>query len=187
MIFKKKTMLRTEWRGIEERVNANKTADLPWGRARVGLLYMKRVDEPFFVRSFSKRLQVTGKGYTWLQIAPETEHFWATVMFDEKGNLFQYYFDITYENHLDDPGGAWFYDMILDVVMRPGGDMIKLDRHELNDLLKSGMISKEMFDLAVSSENQLIKDISGKEEDIRKMCESLRYELMDKLCSEGKI
>ncbi|MBQ1256518.1 MAG: DUF402 domain-containing protein [Clostridia bacterium] len=187
MIFKKKTMLRTEWRGIEERANASKIAYLPWGRARVGLLYMKRVDEPFFVKSFGKRIQITGEGYTWLQLAPETEHFWATVMFDEKGNLFQYYFDITYENHLDDIEGAWFYDMILDVVMRPGGDMVMLDRHELIDCLKSGTVSKELYDLAVMSEKQLIKDISGKETQIRKMCEELRWDLMEKLISDGKI
>lgn len=187
MIFKKKTMLRTEWRGIEERANASKIAYLPWGRARVGLLYMKRVDEPFFVKSFGKRIQITGEGYTWLQLAPETEHFWATVMFDEKGNLFQYYFDITYENHLDDIEGAWFYDMILDVVMSPGGDMVMLDRHELIDCLKSGTVSKELYDLAVMSEKQLIKDISGKETQIRKMCEELRWDLMEKLISDGKI
>ncbi len=187
MIFKKKTMLRDEWRGIEEKVSASKIALLPWGRARVGLLYMKRVDEPFFVKSFGKRLQITGGGYTWLQLAPENEHFWATVMFDEKGELFQYYFDITYENHLDDADGAWFYDMILDVVMRPGGEMVKLDRHELIRLLKSGDITKEMYDLAVESERQLINDISGKEERIRKMCSELRCDLMDKLKRDGKI
>ncbi len=187
MIFKKKTMLRTEWRGIEERENASRIAYLPWGRARAGLLYMKRVDEPFFVKSFGKRLQITGEGYTWLQLAPENEHFWATVMFDEKGNLFQYYFDITYENHIDDPEGAWFYDMILDVVMRPGGDMVKLDRHELIEHLKSGAISKEMYDLAVASEKQLINDISGKETEIRKMCGELRGDLMEKLKTSGKI
>lgn len=187
MIFRKKTMLRTEWVGIEERANASKIAYLPWGRARAGILYMKRVDEPFFVKSFGMRIQVTGEGYTWLQLAPENEHFWATVMFDDKGELFQYYFDITYENHIDDASGAWFYDMILDVVMRPGGDMVKLDRHELNELLKSGEISESLYDLAVNSEKQLIKDISGKETEIRKMCEKLREDLMEKLKTDGKI
>lgn len=187
MIFKKKTMLRTEWVGIEERANASRIAYLPWGRARAGLMYMKRVDEPFFVKSFGKRIQITGEGYTWLQLAPENEHFWATVMFDEKGNLFQYYFDITYENHIDDPEGAWFYDMILDVVMRPGGDILKLDRHELIELLKSGGITKSLYDMAVDSEKQLINDISGKESEIRKMCGELREDLMEKLKSDGKI
>lgn len=178
-------MLRTEWRGIEERENASRIACLPWGRARVGLLYMKRVDEPFFVKSFGKRLQVTGEGYTWLQLAPESEHFWATVMFDEKGRLFQYYFDVTYENHLDDPEGAWFYDMVLDVVMRPGGDIVRLDRNELNEHLKTGEISKEIYDLAVKSERQLLEDIKGKEAEIRKMCEELRSDLIKIIKRKG--
>lgn len=187
MVFKKKTMLRTEWTGIDERVNASKIAYLPWGRARVGLLYMKRVDEPFYVRSFGKRLKVTGEGYSWLQIAPENEHFWATVMFDEKGNLFQYYFDITYENHPDDEEGAWFYDMILDVVMRPGGETVRLDFHELAEKRKVGAITKEMYDLAVNSEKQLLRDISGKETEIRTMCEKLRRELLEEIKKDGKI
>ena len=187
MTLKRKTMDRSEWTGIEERLYADEFVSLPWGRSRAGIMYMKRVDTPFFVKSFGKRLQVTGEGYTWLQLAPEDERFWATVMFDDKGELFQYYFDITYENHIDDASGAWFYDMILDAVMRPGGDMVKLDRHELNELLKSGEISESLYDLAVNSEKQLIKDISGKETEIRKMCEKLREDLMEKLKTDGKI
>lgn len=180
-------MLRTEWSGVEERENESRIVDLPWGRTRAGLLYMKRVDKPFFVKSFGERLQVTGEGYTWLQLAPENEHFWATVMFDREENLFQYYFDITFENHIDDEAGAWFYDMILDVVMRPGGEMVRLDRHELNGYLKSGSISQFEYDLALSSERQLIDDISGKEESIRRMCEELRYGLLEKMKTDGKI
>ena len=181
MILKKKTMRRSEWTGIEERAYSEMEVDLPWGRAKAGLMYMKRVDKPFFVRSFAKRLQVTGEGYTWLHLAPENENFWATVMFDEKGNLFQYYFDITYENHLDEAEGAWFYDLILDVVMRPGGDVTRLDRHELNQALKNGEITREMYDLAVNAEKRLLKDLEGQEEPIRKMCEKIRGELIQKL------
>lgn len=181
MILKKKTMERREWTGIEERAYAEMDVDLAWGRAKAGLMYMKRVDEPFFVKSFSKKLQVTGAGYSWLHLAPENENFWATVMFDEKGKLFQYYFDITYENHLDDEDGAWFYDLILDVVMRPGGDIVRLDRHELNQALSKGEITDTMYDLAVSAEKRLLKDLEGQEESIRKMCEEIRYELLQKI------
>lgn len=181
MILKKKTMRRQEWTGIEERAYAEKEVTLAWGRALAGLMVMKRVDQPFFVRSFGKRLQVTGEGYAWLHLAPENEHFWATVMFDDKGNLFQYYFDITLENHLDDPKGAWFYDLILDVVMRPGGEMIRLDRHELNEALRKGRITREMYDLAVRSEKRLIRDMEGQEAAFGKMCAELREELMKEM------
>ena len=182
MMLKKKTMARSEWTGIEERLYAAKYLSLPWGRACAGLMYMKRVDEPFYVRSFGKRLKVTGKGYTWLQLAPENEHFWATVMFDEKGRLFQYYFDITLENHIDDPDGAWFIDLVLDVVMRPGGEIVRLDRHELDKMLKDGFIDRRTYEFAIQSEKQLLSDIRGKESDIRKMCEEIRKDLLESMC-----
>ena len=185
MTLKKKTMRRTEWKGIEERLYADKIVSLPWGRARAGIIYMKRVDEPFYVTSFGKRLQVTGKGYTWLQLAPENEHFWATVMFDETGRLFQYYFDITLANHIDDPVGAWFIDLILDVVMRPGGDFVKLDRSELETMKKARQIDADIYRIAIDSEKQLIDDITGKEAEIRKMCEEIRAELLNEISPEG--
>ena len=181
MTLKRKTMDRSEWTGIEERLYADEFVSLPWGRARAGIMYMKRVDTPFFVKSFGKRLQVTGEGYTWLQLAPEDERFWATVMFDETGRLFQYYFDITLENHIDDPNGAWFIDLILDVVMRPGGDIVRLDRHELEDMLKNGDIDQKTYRIAIESEKQLLGDIAGKEKEIRKMCEEIRSMLLKKI------
>ena len=181
MTLKRKTMERREWTGIEERLYADEFVFLPWGRARAGIMYMKRVDEPFFVKSFGKKLQVTGEGYTWLQLAPEDEHFWATVMFDEMGRLFQYYFDITLENHLEGADGAWFVDLILDVVMRPGGDIVRLDRHELEQMKKSGQVDQETYRIAVESERRLIGDITGKETEIRKMCEEIRTMLLKKI------
>lgn len=181
MILKKKTMRRSEWTGIEERLYAEKDVFIPWGRARAGLMYMKRVDEPFFVKSFGKKLQVTGESYTWLQLAPEGEHFWATVMFDPEGKLFQYYFDITLENHLDDADGAWFIDLVLDVVMRPGGEIVRLDRHELDEILKNGEIDKKTYALALESERRLLSEIRGRENAIRRMCEEIREDLMKEL------
>lgn len=181
MTLKKKTMERREWTGIEERLYADGFVSLPWGRARAGIVYMKRVDEPFFVKSFGKQLQVTDEGYTWLQLAPENEHFWATVMFDETGRLFQYYFDITLENHIDDPNGAWFIDLVLDVVMRPGGDIVRLDRHELEEMKKSGKIDQATYKIAVESEKQLLSDITGKEKEIRKMCQDIRSDLLKRI------
>jgi len=181
MIFKKKTMSRDEWIGIDEKTCADMPVENEWFSGRAGLLYMKRVARPFSVNVFDRHVRITAEGYTWLQIAPENENYWATVMFDEEGKLFECYFDITKENHLLEDGKSWFYDMILDILMTPGGQMTRLDNAELDEALERGEIGQNEYDFAVNQQNLLIKKLSGHEKEFFEMCSKLRKTLLERM------
>ena len=181
MIFKKKTMSRDEWIGIEDKSCTDMRVENEWFRGRAGLLRMDRVENPFSVNVFDKNVTITDKDYTWLQLAPKNENFWATVMFDENGRLFEYYFDITLVNHVLEDGKSWFYDMILDVLMEPGGRIMKLDNNELEDALKNGEIGNDEYRFALEAQKRLIEKLTGREKEFSKMCHELRNTLIRKM------
>lgn len=179
----KRTIKRLEWRGIEKRAYAFSEFcfDAFGISGEAGLMLMQKVEKPFFVHSFGKRLAITKEGYSWLHLAPLGENFWATVMFDDSGRLFQYYFDIVHENHALSGGEAWFTDLFLDVVMARGGEIACLDEDELDKALRAGTITQEMYALAMRTRERLLRLIDGNEPEFCSACEALRNSLLSKI------
>ncbi|WP_213861941.1 DUF402 domain-containing protein, partial [Escherichia coli] len=55
---------------------------------------MKKVRDPLEVTVVGQNIIVADDNYKWLQILPEKKRYSITVMFDNKGNPLEYYFDI---------------------------------------------------------------------------------------------
>lgn len=182
MKLKRKTMQRREWKGIEEKSFCAMPVKNELFSGKAGLLRMERVEEPFFVSEQGRRVQITGTGYTWLQLAPEKEHFWATVMFDEEGRLFEQYFDITLENHIPEVGDAWFTDLILDIVVNAQNEIKTLDAEELRSALRTGEITEEQYALAVCAQEKLFSFLLGHQREWTEMCVRLRAQMLPGLC-----
>lgn len=179
-MLKRKTMKRSEWQGIEERKFACMPVKNPLFSGIAGLLFMQRVENPFSVNAIGRCVQITGKGYTWLQLAPERENYWATVMFDENGRLTEQYFDITLENRLIGEE-TWFTDLILDVLMDDQGRTETLDEEELIEAFENGEISGEEYRLAKESCRKLICFMKTCSKEWMEMCKSLRETLLEKI------
>ena len=130
-----------------------------------GLIEMLKVSEPVVAGG----LKIIDVGYAWLQFAFRDKNYWLTVLFDDTDSIVEYYFDITAGNYFDEDGGPWFYDSFLDVVMTPApdGKIILLDEDELEDALAKGLIDGDLHALAKSTADALIKQIEGREADLR--------------------
>ena len=179
--MKRKTILRTEWKGIFSRRYAEKRFCAGGISGMAGLMYMTDAED-FFVRSGGERIQITGKNYSWLQLAPENGHVWATVMFDETGRLFQCYFDITAGNCVLDGGKSCFDDLYLDVVVKESHQGLYLyDEDELLAARQSGEISEEMVKTAYEARAALIACLRGRREEFFAFCRALRGELVPHL------
>lgn len=113
--IKQKTLRRAEWARI--RHSAFAWADFQRGPLRgvAGLLRLSQVRQPLVVASCGMQTVIADSGFDWLQIAPQGENWWLTVMFDANGAIRQYYFDITRRNHLAG-ADSFFEDLLLDVV-----------------------------------------------------------------------
>ena len=179
MILKRKTMARAEWKELRHLTVTDMPFECPLLRGRAGLLWMKDIREPFSVPGLDGNARtIIQNGYSWLQIAPENECFWATVMFNESGRLFEAYFDITLENHALPEGKSWFIDLLLDLVWIPREGVHELDRDELDGALKEGAITAEQRENALKTAERVKKGLSARENEFVKFCEKLRKELI---------
>lgn len=177
-MLKRKTMRRAEWRGIEKRRYAVLPFEQNGLRGRMGLLYMDEVLIPFSVLIGGVRRTITHTGYSWLQIAPENQHFWMTVMFDDTGQPIECYIDVTLENHLPENADAWFIDLFLDMVLEPNGNATVLDADELDASLAQGEISAEDYAMARAEIDRLLKALVPHAASFFRACAEARAALL---------
>lgn len=123
----------------------------------VGLLTIEAIEKPLFVSYPMYRLCIADKNYKWLQFAPENENWWLTVLFDDKDELIESYFDITKGNSFDDPYNPTFIDMFLDITFSKKREPKLLDEDELKEALDEHLITKEEYDFAFLVAKSIIK------------------------------
>lgn len=124
-------------------------------RGGIGLLTFTGLKEPESVDSPEGPLCIAANGYQWLELVPEDGHFAITAMFHD-GILFEQYTDITLRNEVAENGDAVFYDLLLDVVVLSDGTPRILDREELEEALSGGVITREEYDLALNTADQVV-------------------------------
>jgi len=82
-----------------------------------------------------------GNGYSWLQYFPIGDSHSVTAMFDEAGDVVQWYIDVCRDIRLDERGVPCFDDLFLDIALFPSGAVIVRDEDELEDALTAGLIT----------------------------------------------
>ena len=111
--------------------------------------------------------------YTWLEIYPMDKNYCITVMYDEKGIIKEWYFDIVVANGIED-GVPYEDDLYLDVVIVPDGRIHILDEDELKDALDNNIINKKQFKLAYNTSNYIIKRYSNNLGDLILFTENIK-------------
>lgn len=178
--MKRKTINRIEWSGITKRSYTEEHVSAFGRSGMAGLIVMDEAED-FSVPSPSGVMRITHTGYSWLSLAPENAKVWATVMFDENGELFEVYFDLTAGNHTLAGGTSWFDDCYLDVVWSPKSDLITvLDEDELDDAVRRGEVTQEQHEAAIASKDKLLDFLHNNRFAFRETCTALRKELLSR-------
>jgi predicted RNA-binding protein associated with RNAse of E/G family len=133
-------------------------------KGAAGLIKINEVDKPATKVYDSIPVKIIDKGYYWLQIGPEDQNYWITIMYNELEEIVQYYFDITDANTILDDGESWFYDLMLDIVVLPDGKRFLLDEDELAQALSDNIITREQYDKAYLTANKIMDELDGKVE-----------------------
>ncbi len=181
MSLSTKVMSRSHWpRVIDKEYTYMKIND-PFYKGAAGLIRINEVDKPATISYSSIPVKILDKGYYWLQIGPKDQNYWITVMYNEMEEIVQYYFDITDKNTILDNGESWFYDLMLDVVVLPDGQLFLLDEDELVQALNEGAITKEQYDKAYLTANKIIEELDDNIEHLRSICNSYFQTLKRKL------
>lgn len=99
---------------------------------------------------------IANDGFKNLIFAPKNKNWWLTVMFDNKNNLIESYFDITKENNFDDESNPYFIDMKLDVCIPFKYKHYIMDEDELKEALNLNLITDEEYNKAYNTAIKII-------------------------------
>lgn len=159
--MKRKYGDRSNWKRVLEREYAQSYLETDNFKGYLSLLKIAKVKDPLYVKYSDQNICIVNDGYLWLQQFPCDKHHSVTTMFDEKGQIVQWYIDICYTNGVSEDNVPWMDDLFLDIVVLPSGEVIQKDSEELNEALLNGTIDKSLYNLATqeaSMINSLIKD-----------------------------
>lgn len=154
--IRKKHLDRREWYTDSQRDFAclyHRDGDF---RGGIGLITFTGLQEPEMVDTPDGPLCIADNGYEWLELLPEGGHYALTAMFRD-GRLFQQYIDITLRNEVLENGNGAFYDLLLDVVIREDGTLRVADTDELEEALSGGSITREEYELARKTADEVVK------------------------------
>ena len=115
---------------------------------------MKDVKNPLIVQDGELDVCLLDEDYVWIEVYPDYENYAITIIYDDKGNLIEWYFDIAKEVGVEN-GIPYEDDLYLDLLIKPNGVSIILDEDELKDAFNNGIITKKDIDLAYITLNKL--------------------------------
>jgi predicted RNA-binding protein associated with RNAse of E/G family len=116
-----------------------------------------------------------------MQHFPRGEHFVVTTMFDDKGQVVQWYIDICKIQGLTDQQVPWFDDLFLDIVVLPTGEKLLLDEDELEEALDEGQITPRDSAMAQKTAGRLMELINQNKFPYFDLSLTHRKQLLDKL------
>jgi len=163
-------MCRREFKKLADTSLRTMRADIDGFSGIVGIMDINRVTADWYVSSAGIETLIAAEGYKWMQLAPDNEKWWLTVMFNEHGKLVQFYFDVIHSKYTADDGELRFRDMFLDVVMDTAGRLEVRDREELETALANGVIYQSEYEEALRVSADLLQRIKGKEEKWKSLC-----------------
>ena len=125
---------------------------------------IKNVKKPFIVNNGISEICIKNENYEWLEIYPDNANYVITIMFDDRNNLIEWYFDIARIIGINN-GIPFEDDLYLDMVIMPDGQKTVLDEDELLRAYDEGEITQADVDMAYKMlkilETKYVSDLDG--------------------------
>jgi len=132
----------------------------------ISLTRINEVEKALYVpRENRKDDCILDKNYVWLALYPteNDKNYTITAMFDNKLNIIEWYIDIVNSVGVED-NVPCMEDLYLDIVITNLGEIIVLDRDELEEAYNKKNITKEQYELAINEGNRIVEKYSDKDE-----------------------
>ena len=144
-----------EWKCIISKNRTGKQVDMPQLKGYLGLLTINTVSEKQIWKYNKNDVVVCDNGYHWLTIMPSDDFYCLTVMMDDSYEMKVCYIDMIDTQGYDDDGVPYFYDLYLDLIVYPDGNIITDDMDELQEALKMGEITDVQYHQAITTSQKL--------------------------------
>lgn len=154
--MKKSLLTYDEWKCITSKEHTIKRVDTNFFHGYIGFIEIKEITEPQIWNFNGEDIVVCDKGIKWLTILPKDKFYCITVMMNEKEKIILWYIDMIASQGIED-NVPFFYDLYLDLVVYPDGEIITDDMDELEEALKNKDITEQQFKLAVDTKDELKK------------------------------
>lgn len=162
MIIKRKYGNHSGWKRILQKNYTQIYVDSKEYRGYVTLLNVEKVTQSLWTKHGEQEICIIDDGYAWLQHFPENKHHSITTIFDQNGNIVQWYIDICLANGIE-KDIPYMDDLFLDIIILPSGLVIEKDKDEIEQALSLGIISQELYELAWKEFDNLLNQIRRKE------------------------
>jgi predicted RNA-binding protein associated with RNAse of E/G family len=159
-MLKRKFADRSEWKRILDRAYVQTYMDTSDFKGYITLLHLKKVAAPLTVHYGEQNYCIADDGYYWLQHFPDDSKHSVTTMFDNKGEIVQWYIDICLQTGFDQV--PWLDDLFLDLIVFPSGKVFQKDIDELDEALNKGVINDHLYNKAWTEANHLLTLLKNK-------------------------
>ncbi|MFS0781030.1 DUF402 domain-containing protein [Bacillus sp. 1P06AnD] len=151
---------RPDWRRILKKSYAQAYYETDAFSGYSSLIQLHSVTEPLIVNQQQRTVCIADNGYQWLQLFPNDKNHAATTMYNENGDVIQWYIDICQSigSEKDIP---YMDDLYLDIIVFPDGEIMLVDEDELEEALAEGTIDKKQYQLARNEANKILRDIKA--------------------------
>lgn len=140
---------------------------------------------------------VCGKGMLWLQLIPDNQHRAITAKFLPKSRMIH---DVTYDKTIsiwyvdvidgwgfDEDQVAYFKDMYLDVEFDIEGDVLIVDRDELDEAYNSGELTEKQYQTAIAEGEAIVSDLCTDVGRTQQWCEDILEQAMIRIKNDDHI
>lgn len=158
--MKRKGLDRSNWARVDKSIIEISLAKEEGFNGFIAKTILESVNRPLIKNMIGKDYCIADSGYTWVQYVPLQEKWCLTTMFDSKGEIVQWYFDITKENGIDSSGNPFYDDLYLDVIVLPSSEILLIDEDDLKEALNNHVITRDDYDLAYGEANKIISGIA---------------------------
>ncbi len=154
--MKRKYGDRSEWKRVIDRDYTQSFFDTKEFKGYVTLIKVNKVAAPLSTKYGEEKFCIVDDGYIWLQHFPTNKHHSVTTMFNDKGEIVQWYIDICYRNGFKN-NVPWLDDLYLDIIVLPSGRVIQKDIDELEEALSKGIIDDYLYNMAWAETNEVME------------------------------
>ena len=173
--MKIKRLTYDEWTCITSKIQRGDYFKFGNFSGYIGLLEINAVSEVQKWYFNNQEIVVCDSGIKWLSILPDNDYYSITAMMNENDEILLWYIDMIASQDIDDDNIPWFYDLYLDLVVYPNGDIITDDMDELIEALNTHIITRDLYELAIATSNKLKNEV---------LYDIISFKKFTKLCYE---